>query len=168
MNGRSCVLASIIKRGVRIAKKRSIVRTAFRRKSRRRIRASEQSKLEIANRWTCSSTLSVVDGYIRYRQSADPRVRSPAGGHHEAEDDLVAAWSVPQCHLGGAEMAAYIGGVDVSERNHQARADAADGFCRGNDRLGLAEHSRMPWPPASCHTAPCSSSPSSPTMMPLP
>jgi hypothetical protein len=47
---------------------------------------------------------------------------------------------VPQRHLRGAEMAADMGGVDVAERHHQARAGPTHGLRRRHDRLGLAQH----------------------------
>src|SRR5438128_217548 len=37
-------------------------------------------------------------------------------------------------------MTSDIGSVNVTERDHQARARNADGLCRRNDRLWLSEH----------------------------
>ena len=66
-------------------------------------------------------------------------MRGP-GGHHQGQKNFVGARCVGDAHFHGVEVAAHVGGVDVRDRNIEARAGAANFFCGGDDRFCAAEN----------------------------
>ncbi|MNE68333.1 hypothetical protein D3C80_1639870 [compost metagenome] len=66
---------------------------------------------------------------------------APAGRHRQAEGDFIAARPIPYAHLGHAEVAAHIGGLDMAQGNHHP--GTATGYGLGGRDYGFRVTQRL-------------------------